>query len=64
MNKYIPHTPDDIRQMLDKIGVNSIDDLFADIPESVRLQKEYELPEAMSEEEIRAYFKALGEQNQ
>ena len=64
MNKYIPHTPDDIRQMLDKIGVNSIDDLFADIPESVRLQKEYNLPEAMSEEEIRAYFKALGEQNQ
>ena len=64
MNKYIPHTPDDIRQMLDKIGVNSIDDLFADIPESVRLQKEYDLPEAISEEEIRAYFKALGEQNQ
>ena len=64
MNKYIPHTPDDIRQMLDKIGVNSIDDLFADIPESVRLQKEYDLPEAMSEEEIRAYFNALGEQNQ
>ena len=64
MNKYIPHTPDDIRQMLDKIGVNSIDDLFADIPESVRLQKEYDLTEAMSEEEIRAYFKALGEQNQ
>ncbi len=63
MNKYIPHTPDDIRQMLDKIGVSSIDDLFADIPASVRLQKEYDLPEAMSEEEIRAYFKALGDKN-
>ncbi len=63
MNKYIPHTPDDIRQMLEKIGVSSIDDLFADIPASVRLQKEYDLPEAMSEEEIRAYFKALGDKN-
>ncbi len=63
MNKYIPHTPDDIRQMLDKIGVSSIDDLFSDIPASVRLQKEYDLPEAMSEEEIRAYFKALGDKN-
>ena len=63
MNKYIPHTPDDIRQMLEKIGVSSIDDLFADIPASVRLQKEYDLPEAMSEEEIRAYFKALGDMN-
>lgn len=64
MNKYIPHTPDDIRQMLDKIGVNSIDDLFADIPASVRLQKEYNLPESMSEEEIRAYFNVLGATNQ
>ena len=63
MNKYIPHTPDDIRQMLDKIGVGSIDDLFADIPASVRLQKEYDLPEAMSEEEIRAHFDALGAKN-
>ncbi len=63
MNKYIPHTPDDIRQMLEKIGVSSIDDLFTDIPASVRLQKEYDLPEAMSEEEIRAYFKALGDKN-
>ena len=35
MNKYIPHTPDDIRQMLDKIGVGSIDELFADIPEAL-----------------------------
>ena len=63
MNKYIPHTPDDIRQMLDKVGVSSIDDLFADIPASVRLQKEYDLPEAMSEEEIRAHFDALGAKN-
>ena len=49
--------------MLDKIGVGSIDDLFADIPASVRLQKEYDLPEAMSEEEIRAHFDALGAKN-
>ena len=63
MNKYIPHTPDDIRQMLDKIGVNSLDDLFADIPSCVRFKQEYNLPNAMSEEEIRAHFKALGEQN-
>lgn len=63
MNKYIPHTPDDIRQMLEKIGVNSIDDLFADIPPQVRLQKEYDLPEAMSEEELRAHFNNLGAKN-
>lgn len=63
MNKYIPHTPDDIRQMLDKIGVNSLDDLFADIPSIVRFKQEYNLPDAMSEEEIRAHFRSLGKQN-
>lgn len=63
MNKYIPHTPDDIRQMLEKIGVSTIDELFADIPEDVRFKRDYDLPEAMSEQEIRTHFDALGAQN-
>lgn len=33
---YIPHTEDEVRQMLDTIGVNSIDDLFDEIPASLR----------------------------
>ena len=30
---YFPHTEDDIRAMLDRIGVSSLDDLYADVPE-------------------------------
>ena len=31
-NKFIPHTEEDIRFMLDRIGVKSIDDLYAEVP--------------------------------
>lgn len=34
-NRYIPHTEEDIKVMLDRIGVKSVDDLYADIPEEV-----------------------------
>lgn len=33
---YIPHTPDEVKQMLDEIGVNSIDQLFDEIPQELR----------------------------
>ena len=33
MFKYFPHTPDDIQAMLDVIGVSSLDDLYAEVPE-------------------------------
>ena len=49
MFKYFPHTEEDIQQMLDKIGVKSLDDLYADVPESVKLKQDYVLPEAFSE---------------
>ena len=42
--KFFPHTEEDIRQMLDKIGAKSLDDLYADVPESVRLKEGYTLP--------------------
>jgi glycine dehydrogenase subunit 1 len=34
---YIANTPDDVREMLKAIGVQSVEDLFSDIPEQVRL---------------------------
>lgn len=59
MFKYFPHTPDDIRQMLDVIGVSSIDDLYKDVPESLRLKRDYNIPTAQSEIEIRKHFAKL-----
>lgn len=62
--KYFPHTEDDIRHMLEKAGMTSLEDLYSDVPEEVRFSGEYDLPEPKSEEEIRSYFKQLGDKNQ
>ncbi len=61
--KYFPHTQDDIDAMLSKIGVTSLDELYAELPSSVRLTRDYDLPEAMSEIELRKFFNALGKKN-
>ncbi|MBQ7812701.1 MAG: aminomethyl-transferring glycine dehydrogenase subunit GcvPA [Bacteroidales bacterium] len=60
---YFPHTEDDIRQMLDRIGAGSLEDLYSDVPEDVIYREEYDLPDAMSELEVRRYFEGLAEQN-
>lgn len=62
-NRYIPHTEEDIKVMLDKIGVKSTDELYADIPEEVIFKGEYDIPSAMSEIELRKHLKQLGEKN-
>ena len=56
-NRFIPHTDSDIAAMLKRIGVATVDDLYADIPEEVVFKGEYALPEGMSEIELRRFFK-------
>ena len=60
--KYFPHTEEDIQAMLDKIGVKSLDDLYAEVPDSIRFKGDYQLPEAMSEMEARQLVERLGSQ--
>ena len=62
--KYFPHTEDDLRAMLQKVGVTSMDDLYAEVPASIRFQGDYQLPSEMSELEVRQLFEKLGTQNQ
>ena len=62
-NRYIPHTEEDIAGMLEKIGVGSVDDLFADIPSEVIFKEEYDIPSAMSEIELRRHFEELAKKN-
>ena len=46
--RYIPHTEQDIKQMLTDIGVQNVDELFESIPESLRLQnKILDLPPSL-----------------
>ena len=61
--KFFPQTKEEIEQMLKKAGMNSLDDLYADVPEQIRFRGEYDLPEPMSETEIRSLFEKLGEKN-
>ena len=61
--KFFPHTEEDIKVMLDKIGVPSLDALFAEVPEEIRFRRDYDLPNAKSEIEIRNFFDNLGKQN-
>lgn len=62
-HKFFPHTQEDLRKMLLKAGVKSMDELFAEIPKEILYNKEYNIPEAMSEMEIRNHFTLLGNQN-
>lgn len=61
--KYFPHTQADISKMLRKIGVDSLDGLYADVPDELKFKGDYDLPPAMSETELRRHFKQLGAKN-
>ena len=63
MNKYFPHTEADLQAMLQTVGIERIDALYAQIPESIRFRGDYKLPEEMSEMEVRLLFERLGSQN-
>ncbi len=56
---YFPHTEDDIKSMLERIGVSKLDDLYADVPEKFMYRGEYDLPDAMSEQQVRDFFAGL-----
>lgn len=49
---FIPHTEDDVWEMLNAIGVNSTDDLFAEIPRNLGCGSLEALPAAISELEV------------
>jgi glycine dehydrogenase subunit 1 len=60
---YCPHTPDDINQMQAAIGVGSIEDLFADIPQKFRLKQMPEIPAFLSEQETLGLMQAVSGKN-
>jgi glycine dehydrogenase subunit 1 len=60
---YLALTEADRGAMLETIGVSSVEELFADLPAGVRLGRELELPPALSEQELTAYFESLAAEN-
>ena len=61
--KYFPHTDADLQAMFQKVGIKNLDDLYAEVPEQIRFRGDYQLPEEMSEIEVRQLFEKLGAQN-
>jgi glycine dehydrogenase subunit 1 len=63
MFPYIPNTDKDERAMLDVIGVETLDDLFKDIPEKLLLDRALDIGEPMSELEVQKALKELAGMN-
>ena len=59
--RFTPHTEDDVREMLEAIGVESLDDLFADV--SPKLEGELDLPPVLSEYEALSEVNRLAAKN-
>ncbi|SOC36196.1 aminomethyl-transferring glycine dehydrogenase subunit GcvPA [Ureibacillus acetophenoni] len=62
-HRYLPMTETDKKEMLETIGINSIDELFSDIPEKVRYQGLYNIPKAKSESALLKELKQLADKN-
>src|SRR3954453_2042068 len=63
MSRYTSATDADRQEMLDAIGVGSIDELFADVPEGLRLGRPLAPPAALSEPEVYARLRDLSARN-
>src|SRR5438093_3008809 len=61
--RFAPHTDDDVREMLAECGLSSVEELFAQIPPSVHLDRDLRLPAGVSEMELVADLRALASKN-
>jgi len=60
---YLFNTSEQQRQMLDVIGVSSIDDLYSDIPHDLRLQRSLDMSPPLTEIELETHLRELAEQD-
>lgn len=61
--RYLPDTKEDIEEMLAVVGVDSVDDLFLDIPKAIRVDDELAIPAAMAEGELLRHMQQLAAKN-
>jgi len=60
---YIPNTPEDQQAMLEKLGLSSLEDLLAPVPENVRLRRPLDLPPALSEPDLKRLLNGMAAKN-
>jgi len=63
MPDYLPHTEDELAQMLAFLGLSSLDELFAAVPEALRLGRGLALADGSPEPDVLARMEALGDAN-
>jgi len=61
--RYLPHTEQDIKEMLERTGHASLDDLFPTIPSDYRVKREMCLPKPMTEWELNDHMEKLSSKN-
>jgi len=61
--RYLPHTDEIRKKMLQEIGVKNIDELFSDVPKDLLLKGDLELPTHKSEIEVEQEFNKLKSKN-
>lgn len=64
MHPYLPNTDEDVKKMLDVIGLESTEELFKSIPENLKLKKGLDLPKSKSEIEVRGIMNGIAAKNQ
>jgi glycine dehydrogenase subunit 1 len=61
--RFAPHTDDDVREMLDALGLSSLDDLYSHIPPQVLLDRPLDVPRGLSEMELQEELARLAARN-
>ncbi len=61
---YLYHTEEEVKQMLERLGLDSVEELFDVIPEPLRLKEPLAIGEGLTEFETKGYFDSLGEKNE
>ncbi|NLB88877.1 MAG: aminomethyl-transferring glycine dehydrogenase subunit GcvPA [Syntrophomonadaceae bacterium] len=61
--KYTPNPQSVVNEMLESIGFKNIDELFQDIPDEIKLTGKLNLPDGMSEMEVKSHMRELAKQN-
>lgn len=61
--RYLPMTTEDKKEMLSFLGIEDINQLFSDVPESVRFKGKLNIPDALTEPGVVRYFSGLAEKN-
>ena len=61
--RYLPLTPEEKQEMLQSLNMKKVDDLFATIPEELRLDADLDLPAPLAEAELVRHFTELAGKN-